>query len=242
MPPCPARRLRPAWASLLTATAVFAPVPALAAAAIPPPAMARALELAREAAAARAPAGARVTAQPGLADPRLMLAPCAEVQAYLPAGVPPWGRTRIGLRCQSGPVHWNVQWPVQVEVFAPAVVSTAALPGGAQLQPGQFELREVEWSAATAPPLTEAAAAAGRVLARPLQPGQPVRASDLQPRQWFAAGEPVRVRASGSGFAVAADGVALAPGIEGQPVRVRLSDDRVLLGRAVGEREVEVGR
>mgnify|MGYP000888367324 CR=1 FL=1 len=210
-------------------------------AAVPPAAMDRALGLAREAAALRAPAGARVQAQAGMADPRLMLAPCADVQAYLPSGVPAWGHTRIGLRCAGGPVRWNVLLPVQVQVFAPAAVATAALPGGAQLLPDQVALREVEWSAGPQPPLGDTAGLAGRTLARALQAGQPIRAADLTPRQWFVAGETVRVVAVGAGYAVAAEGTALTPGIEGQMARVRLSDQRVLVGRAVGRQQVEVG-
>lgn len=210
-------------------------------AAVPPVAMAQALVLARHAAEQRAPTGARVQVQPGVADPRLMLAPCAEVQPYLPSGVPPWGRTRIGLRCTSGAVKWNVLLPVEVQVFAPAAVSTAALPGGARLVAEQMALREVEWSALAQPPLADAAALAGRTLARPVLAGQPIRAADLVPRQWFAPGETVRVVATGSGYAVASEGTALTPGVEGQLVRVRVAGERVLVGRAVGEHDVEVG-
>lgn len=210
-------------------------------AAVPPAAMERALGLAREAATARAPAGARVTARPGVADPRLMLAPCAEVQPYLPSGVPAWGSTRVGLRCVKGAVKWNVMLPVLVQVFAPAVVATDALPGGAQLLPGQLALREVEWSAGPQPPLAEPGALAGRTLARAVQAGQAIRPADLTPRQWFVAGETVSVVAVGSGYAVAAEGTALTPGLEGQLVRVRMAGDRVLVGRAVAEHRVEVG-
>ncbi len=210
-------------------------------AAVPSAAMERALGLAREAAAARAPAGARVTAQPGMADPRLMLAPCAEVQPYLPSGVPPWGSTRVGLRCVNGAVKWNVLLPVQVQVFAPAAVVTAALPGGARLVAEQLALREVEWSAGAQAPLADPGALAGRTLARALQLGQAIRPADLTPRQWFVTGETVRVVAVGSGYAVVAEGTALTPGVEGQLVRVRMASDRVLVGRAVAEHQVEVG-
>ncbi|NZD58911.1 hypothetical protein HZU83_19715 [Sphaerotilus montanus] len=39
---------------------------------------------------------------PGQLDPRLRLAPCQQIDAYLPPGSTPWGRTRVGLRCPSG--------------------------------------------------------------------------------------------------------------------------------------------
>jgi flagellar basal body P-ring formation protein FlgA len=203
-------------------------------AAVPPAAMQRALALAQSVAAAIAPQDARVVALPGVADPRLMLAPCAQVDVYLPAGVPPWGRTRVGLRCTSGPVRWNVFMPITVQVLAPALALNTALPAGARITESQLQRVQADWGALPQPPFAAPESLLGRTLARPVAAG-------LQARHWFSAGEPVRVLASGSGFAVASEGVALTPGVEGQPARVRVAGDRVLVGRATGERQVEVG-
>lgn len=211
------------------------------AAAVPPAAMERALAMAREAAMAVAPPNARVVAEAGVLNPRMMLAPCAQVEPYLPTGVTAWGRTRIGLRCQSGPVRWNIAMPVTVQVIAPALALKAALPAGARIQDSQIERVEADWAAAPQPLFASAESLVGRTLARAVPAGQALHGGDLQARQWFAAGEPVRVLASGSGFAVASEGVALTPGIEGQPARVRVAGDRVLVGRATAERQVEVG-
>lgn len=232
------RLAAPLFGSLLLAPAALAQ-PAMAA--VPPAALAQALALVAEAATALAPPGARVLAQPGVLNPRLMLAPCEHVEPYLAAGVPAWGRTRVGLRCTAGAVRWNVTLPVTVQVWAPAVVATAALPAGARLADSELEKTEVDWAAATQPPYTSAQALSGRTLARAVLPGQALRSSDLLPRQWFVAGEAVRVLAVGSGYAVAAEGVALTPGLEGQPARVRMAGDRVLVGRPVAERQLEVG-
>ena len=230
--------LRPALPALalLLSCAAHAQV-----AAVPPAAMERALALARDVAAAIAPRDARVLAEPGVTDPRLMLAPCARIDPYLPSGVPPWGRTRVGLRCVSGPVRWNFFMPVTVKVLAPALALNAALPAGARISDSQLERVEADWGAAPMPLFVSADALLGRTLAHAVAAGQPLHAGDLQPRQWFSAGEPVRVLAAGNGFAVASEGVALTPGVEGQPARVRIAGDRVLVGRATGERQVEVG-
>jgi flagella basal body P-ring formation protein FlgA len=67
-----------------------------------------------------------------------------------------------------------------------------------------------------------------------------VREADLKLRQWFAAGDTVRVVTVGSGFAISADGQALAAGIEGQNVKVRIEGGRVVSGRATAERRIEV--
>jgi flagella basal body P-ring formation protein FlgA len=90
------------------------------------------------------------------------------------------------------------------------------------------------------PPVLDAAQLLGRQLARPLPAGAAVRLADLKQRQWFAAGDTVQLMARGQGFSVGGEGLALGPGVEGQPVRVRTDNGRVLSGQAVGRNRVEV--
>ncbi|MDO9075571.1 MAG: flagellar basal body P-ring formation chaperone FlgA [Rubrivivax sp.] len=218
-----------------------AALPTALPAAVPADTLVRALALVAEAASALAPTGARVQVLPGALDPRLKLAACARVQPQLPAGVPAWGRTRVSLRCTEGQVRWNVFLPVTVQVWAKAAVPTVALGAGARLEASQFTLADADWAAAAAPPFADAAALQGRVLARAVPAGQPLRAGDLQARQWFAAGDTVRVVTNGAGFSIATEGRAMAAGVEGQPVRVRIGENHVAAGRPVGPRLVEVG-
>lgn len=203
--------------------------------------MAQAVALASQAARALAPAGARIETRPGQLDRRLKLAPCARVQAFLPAASTPWGKSRVGLRCLHGAVAWQVFLPVTVRVWAPAVVSNAPLPSGARIDTSQLTLAEVDWAAASSPPFAAPAELDERVLARPLAAGQPLRASDLRARQWFKQGETVRVVAQGSGFAVSTEGQAMNAGIEGHRVRVRTESGRVVVGVPVGPNRVELG-
>lgn len=210
-------------------------------AALPADALPQALAMVSEAARALAPAGARVLALPGPLDPRLKLAACERVQPQLPVGVPAWGRTRVALRCLQGPVAWNVFLPVTVQVWAPALVARTAMAAGSTLQPQHLDLAEIDWAAAAAPPYADGTALAGRVLARPLAAGEAPRQPHLQARQWFAAGDVVRVVSRGRGFSIATEGQALAAGVEGRPVRVRINDRHVAAGRPVGPKLVEVG-
>lgn len=184
--------------------------------------------------------GLRVEVIPGSLDPRLNLAPCNKVQPYLPAGHRAWGRTRIGLRCVDGPVAWNVTMPLTVKVYAPALVARQPLSAGTTLSAEHVEEAEAEWTASDSPVFTDIQGLLGRALTRPLAPGQAVRESDVRRRQWFAAGDPVRLRVSGQGFSITGEGTALTPGLEGQVVRVRTEGGRVVVGRAMGERMVEV--
>ncbi|MDE2368414.1 MAG: flagellar basal body P-ring formation protein FlgA [Burkholderiales bacterium] len=208
---------------------------------LPAATVAQAVALAADAARAIAPPRARIEVTPGALDARLQLAPCARIEPYLPAGVPAWGVTRVGVRCTDGRARWSVYLPLTVHVWAAAVVSMANLPAGARLTASGLGHAEVDWSATTSPAYADAAELAGRVLARPLGAGQPVRAADLQVRMWFAQGDNVRIVVAGSGFSITGEGQALSPGYEDRPTRVRTENGRVLEGRAVGERQVEVG-
>lgn len=182
----------------------------------------------------------RVEVIAGQPDPRLRLAPCLRVDVHWPANQRPWGRTRIGLRCTAGPVAWNITVPLQVRVWAPAVVAAVPLPAGTLLEERHLRMGEVDWAERDTPVLLDAADIVGRTVATAVPTGGAVRAEQLRRRQWFAAGDPVRIVAAGPGFAVSGEGVALGPGLEGQTVRVRTDSGRVVTGVAAGDRVVEV--
>ncbi len=214
-------------------------------AALPPGLLDQGLALMQQAAAALAPRAARITVTAGALDSRLKLAPCAAGTASLVVGMPAWGASRLGLRCTQG-ANWSIQVPVRVQAFAPAVVTASALSAGTTLSGTLLAVAEVDWAAHGPPARGQAALfnqahqLDSRQLARPLAAGAPVRAADLQARQWFAAGATVSVVAVGDGFSVAAEGQALSPGLEGLLVRVRTESGRVLTGQATAERRVEV--
>lgn len=183
---------------------------------------------------------ARVQIDIGRLDPRLRLAPCRRVEPRWPARSRAWGRTQLALRCIDGDKPWQVYLPLTVKVFAPALVPVRTLAAGTVLAAADLTVGAVDWAASPTPPLTHADAAVGRTLARSLQAGQAFGRDHLRLKQYFAGGDPVQVTARGSGFAVAGEGQALGPGLEGQTVRVRTGSGRILVGTAVGHRRVEV--
>ncbi|MFG6459177.1 flagellar basal body P-ring formation chaperone FlgA [Roseateles sp. BYS96W] len=200
----------------------------------------RVRQLAEAAARATAPPGTRVAVEIGQLDSRLRLAPCAQIQPYLPPGVAVWGRSRIGLRCTAGTARWNVTLPVRVAVFGRVVVASGPLPAGVNLTQEQLAMADIDIAAEPGAVFTDAGQLIGRTLARPVGAAEALRAPALKSRQWFAAGETVQVSAVGDGFAVSSEAQAMGAGIEGQDVRVRFESGRVVSGRAVGERRVEV--
>lgn len=232
--------LRATCVAMVVGAAVGAACAQAPVSALPAEVLSRVQALAVAGAQAGAPAGSRVEVQLGQLDPRLRLAPCAQIQPYLPPGHRAWGRTRIGLRCTDGATRWNVSLPVTIQVFAKALVSREALPAGTELTAAQLRLADVDIAAEGGAVFTDAAQLAGRVLQSPLDAGEALRSHDLRARRWFAAGDRVQVLAAGAGFAITGEGQALEPGLEGRDVRVRFENGRTVTGRAVGERRVEV--
>ena len=182
----------------------------------------------------------RVEVEVGQLDPRLKLAPCHRIEPHLLRGARLWGATRIGLRCVEGPSRWHVYLPLVVHVYARSLVAATSLPAGTVLSPADLREAEVDLARQPAPVVSDAALAAGRTLARPLAAGEELRSTHLRPRQWFAAGESVRIVASGDGYAVSAEATALNPGIEGRLVKVRTESGRILTAKPVAERHAEV--
>ena len=176
----------------------------------------------------------------GQLDARLRLAPCQQVDPYLPEGTRLWGKGRIGLRCTQGATKWNVYLPVTVKAFGTALVAAGNAAAGSVLTAADLMPGEVDLADDASPAVMNADLAVGRALARPLKAGQSLRQSHLKPRQWFAAGDSVTVVAQGAGFSVAGEAQALTNGIEGQPARVRTEGGRVLTGQPVGERRLEL--
>lgn len=230
-----ARRRRAAW--LL---AGLAGMPGVQAGEPLPAAWLQAAEAHVRQAVAQGPwAGARLQVDIGPADPRLNLAPCQQVQPYLPAGLPAGGRTRVGLRCLQGPKAWNISLPLTLRAWGPAWLAQGPLPVGAVLDTQHFKAGEADL-AAIGQVVQSLDAAAGRVLVRPLGAGDALRQTDLKARVWFAAGDTVRLVANGPGWRVVSEGVALSAGLEGQTTPVRTENGRTVQGRAVAPREVQV--
>ncbi len=176
----------------------------------------------------------------GALDSHLKLAPCQRIEPYLPTGVRLWGKSRIGLRCTQGERPWNVYLPITVHVYGQAIVAAQPLALGATLQASDLAYAEVDLAEENSPVVVSEAMAVGRALTRSLTAGQGVRQADLKSRQWFAAGDTVKVLATGNGFSVAGVGTALSPGFEGQSARVRTEGGQVVIGMPVAARQLEV--
>ena len=171
-------------------------------------------------------------------------------------GVRLWGRSHVGVHCieslQAAPqaglqagqqpnLLWTVQWPVTVRVFGQALLATRPLRA---LQPVDVatDLRagELELSRSFEGVVTNQDQLQGRVPGRAIGAGQPIPIDQLRAVMAVSQGDSVKLVASGSGFSIVTDGVALNGASEGETVRVRTDAGRVLSGTARADRVIEV--
>lgn len=176
----------------------------------------------------------------GRLDPRLQLGACAQIEPYLPLGSRLWGRTRVGLRCTSGPTPWNVFLPVTVRAMGPGWVLVGNVNTNQTLDTSHAVQDEVDWAAESSPIVARAEDWLGHTPAHPLRTGQALRQSMLKPPTIFRTGATVKVVVQGGGFAVSASGRAMGDGFVGAQVRVRMDSGRFVSGTVSASGEVIV--
>jgi flagella basal body P-ring formation protein FlgA len=202
-----------------------------------------ALQWARQAAVQQQPDPSRplrLEVSVGSLDSRLRLAPCGNVEAYLPPGARLWGHSRVGLRCVDGMSKWNVSMPVTVRAFGNAWVIRGQVQAGSPVSQSDVVSSEVDWAEDTNPVLADSTLWLGQTATRTLSTGQVLRQGLVRPTQVFQAGAQVRVVAEGSGFAVSSDAQALGAGVVGQQTRVRMDNGRITSGIVLDARTVKI--
>lgn len=182
----------------------------------------------------------RMELSAGALDSRLRLAPCGNVEAYLPPGARLWGHGRVGLRCIDGMARWNVTVPVTVRAFGAAWVVRGQVLAGNPVTQNDVVATEVDWAEDNSPVLQDPAQWVGQTASRTLVSGQVLRQGVLRPTQVFQAGSQVRVLAEGPGFQISGDAQALAAGVVGQVTRVRMDNGRVSSGTVLDARTVKI--
>lgn len=185
----------------------------------------------------------RVEVTVGALDERLRLAPCTNLEPFLPAGARLWGRTMLGMRCRetvAGSAGWSALVPVEIKVYGAALVATRPIAAGESPSAENLALQEVELTREAPGALNDLSQTVDKILARPLNSGQILRKDALRARPVVAAGDQVKLVANGNGFQISSYGKALNPAADGQQVRIQMETGRILTGTARGEKLVEI--
>lgn len=167
------------------------------------------------------------------------LAPCLRAEPFIPANARPWGRTAIGVRCVQG-AGWSVMVPAQVAVWGRAVVTAVSLPAGTVLTAQELQEQEIELTREPQGVARDIEPLVGKATTRALGAGVALRPDMARAPLAVQAGDPVRLRIQGTGFAISAAGQALAAASAGQSVKVRSELGKILNGVAREGRIVDV--
>jgi flagella basal body P-ring formation protein FlgA len=182
----------------------------------------------------------RMEVSVGALDSRVRLAPCGNIEAYVPPGSRLWGRSRVGMRCVDGVSRWNVTLPVTVKAMGEAWVVKSQVNSGVNLAEGDVTRGEVDWAEESNPVLTDRSAWLGQTASRILSTGQTLRQGMVRPAQVFQAGASVKIVAQGPGFQISSEAQALSAGVIGQQARVRMDNGRVASGTVLDMRTVKI--
>jgi flagella basal body P-ring formation protein FlgA len=172
-------------------------------------------------------------------DPRLKLAACAQPEAFLPNGARLAGRTLVGVRCTSGK-PWQVFVPAEIRISASVWVASRPLLSGMQVAFSDLRLETVDITTFSSAVVTQPEQALGKIVARSIAAGLPLRLDALKNDDTIAAGETVRVDCVGTGFRVSAEGKAVSSANASQSVQVRMPSGQILNGIVRPGKVVEI--
>ena len=170
-------------------------------------------------------------------DPRLALTPCPTLQAFLPAGAKPIGKTTLGVRCDT-PAGWNVFVQAEIKVILDLLVANRPLAQGTVLNTGDFSLQRGELDHPGT--LTKPEQVVGKTLRFAIGAGQVLRQDMLRAPLLIRQGQNVTLRARGNGFTISREGQAMNDAAEGELARIRTASRQVVTGQVLADGTVEV--
>ncbi|WP_345530919.1 flagellar basal body P-ring formation chaperone FlgA [Viridibacterium curvum] len=185
------------------------------------------------------PGQVRVSVAP-MRDQEQFLARCDSPEVFLPQGQQAWGRFTVGVRCSGNPRALPVMLNAQVQVTGRYLVASRGLSGGQDVVEADLQWAEGELTRHPADLLTRPEQAIGRNTRQAISRAQPLRASYLLSSIQIRAGQDVTVVARGNGFSVQNNGRALNTAGQGELVRVKMGNGRVISGVLRGEGTVVV--
>ncbi|MCX7627797.1 MAG: flagellar basal body P-ring formation chaperone FlgA [Methylophilaceae bacterium] len=183
--------------------------------------------------------GNEITVNVTQPDSRLRLPRCDSLEAWLPSGNKPWGRTSVGVRCRS-PVSWSIYVPVMVKVAGPALVATRPIAKGQVVEREDIQTQTRDLTPYPGGVLNHPDQAVGKTAATMIRAGDLLRPELLRAALVVRQGQQVTLVAQGAGFRVSSEGTALGNATSGQVVSVKTRSGQTIKGIARSEGVVEV--
>ncbi len=181
----------------------------------------------------------KVVVTAGNIDDRLKLASCPSMEIFLPQGSRAWGKTSVGVRCQS-PSPWIIYVQASVNVYAQYLVAAVPLAQGTLVTNDDLIFEKGDLTQLPPGIFTDMQQAVGRSVSVSIIAGTVLRQELLKLTPVIQQGQNVTLISSGSGFSVSAEGQALSKANEGQIVQVKVLSGQVVSGIARNGGQVEV--
>lgn len=182
----------------------------------------------------------QVTANLDKMDPHLNLPKCPELELFIPTGGRLWGKTSVGVRCNSQFASWTIYIQVEVNVMANVLHIIRPVSTGQTLTYEDITLQSTNLTQMPEGIFTSTDQVIGKVATTNLSVGQPLRQQMLRAPYVISRGQKVNLVIQGRGFSISSEGLALTDAAEGQIVQVRNKSGRIISGIARINSIVEV--
>lgn len=173
-------------------------------------------------------------------DQHLSLPKCPELVPFVPTGSRLWGKTSVGVRCNSQSATWTIYVQAEVNVMANVLHVARSVSTGQTLAYEDVTLQNVNLTQMPDGIFTNAAQVIGKVATTNLTAGQPLRPQMLRAPYVILRGQKINLVVQGRGFNISSEGQALADAAEGQVVQVRNKSGRITSGIARTNSIVEI--
>ena len=150
----------------------------------------------------------------------------------MPAGGRLWGRTSVGVRCNSAPTGWTISVQAEVNVMVNILHAARPISTGQTLTYEDITPQNVNVTQMPDGITTDPAKVVGKVATTNISAGQPLRSQMLRAPHAILRGQKVNLVVQGKGFSVSSEGQALNDAAEGQVVQVRNKSGRIITGIA----------
>lgn len=172
-------------------------------------------------------------------DRRINLAPCHNLQAFVPPGGRLWGKTSVGVKCMA-PASWTIYVQATVQIIADYVATATSVASGQIIDQSHLTLLKGDLATLPASVITNIDHAVGRTVGSSIRSGTPLRQDALRSQPVVQQGQAVRLISIGPGFEVSMEGTAMNTATEGQTARAKTTAGQVVIGVAKAGGIVEV--
>lgn len=181
----------------------------------------------------------KVRVSVGAIDNNLKLAHCTAPEVFFPPGSRAWGRTSVGVRCQS-PAAWTIYVQATVTVSAQYLIAAAPLAQGRIISSQDVMFENGDLTQLPAGIFTDMAQVVGRSVHISMVAGTVLRQEMVKVLPVVQQGQTVMLVTEGNGFRISAEGQALGKAGEGQIVQVKVASGQVVSGIARQGGQVDV--